>query len=142
MPEPWSRAQGINLAWCVDDFTEANGATLFVPGSPSKNRVPGPEDADAPAIHLIAPAGSLCAFEGRMWHRTGINRTANERRAGIFAWYTLPIYLPQENWYLSLNRSYLQFGSPTLLQLLGYTTAGFGKVNGLEPLWRYQPEES
>ena len=28
VPEPWpARPQGVNLAWCGDDFTDENGAT-------------------------------------------------------------------------------------------------------------------
>ncbi|MDP3659420.1 phytanoyl-CoA dioxygenase family protein [Phenylobacterium sp.] len=136
MPEPWSRPQGINFVWCLDDFTPDNGATMMAPGSHLENRAPRPGDAAAAHAPLVAPAGSLCAFEGRVWHKTGVNVTADERRAGIFAWYTLPIYRQQENWYLSLNPTVLQFASPTLLELLGYQTKGFGLVNGLPPLWR------
>ena len=33
MPQPWSGGQGVNVAWCLDDFTEATGATRIVPGS-------------------------------------------------------------------------------------------------------------
>ena len=140
MPTPWSGPQGLNFAWCIDDFTADNGATIFVPGSHAWNRPPVPGEADdTPGVPLVARAGSVCAFEGRMWHKTGRNVTAAERRAGIFAWYTLPIYRQQENWYLSLNPAVLQFASPTLLDLLGYRAQGFGLVNGLQPLWRDAP---
>src|SRR6266702_2277958 len=33
MPLPWPRALGINVAWCLDEFTAENGATCYVPGS-------------------------------------------------------------------------------------------------------------
>ncbi|RYY36239.1 MAG: hypothetical protein EOP59_14710, partial [Sphingomonadales bacterium] len=33
MPKPWGGIHGVNVGWCVDDFTGANGATRFVPGS-------------------------------------------------------------------------------------------------------------
>ena len=32
-PEPWPQVVASNVAWFLDDFTEANGATLVVPGS-------------------------------------------------------------------------------------------------------------
>ena len=136
MPEPWGGPQGLNIAWCLDPFTPENGATLFAPGSHRLNRVPRAEDAAAVTAPLVAPAGSLCAFEGRLWHKTGVNVTRDERRAGVFAFYTPPIYRQQENWYLSLNAAVVQFASPTMLELLGYQTRGFGLVNGMPPLWR------
>jgi ectoine hydroxylase-related dioxygenase (phytanoyl-CoA dioxygenase family) len=79
---------------------------------------------------LEAPAGTAIVMEGRVWHQTGNNRTKDMRRAGIFAWYTLPVYLPQENWALSLSPVVRQFGSETLMQLMGFRPTGFGLING------------
>ena len=76
---------------------------------------------------------SLVVFESRIWHRTGNNVTADQRRAAIFGWYTRPIYRAQENWFLSLNPSVRQFASDDLLVLLGYRTSGLGLVNGTSP---------
>jgi ectoine hydroxylase-related dioxygenase (phytanoyl-CoA dioxygenase family) len=132
--EPWSsEPQGLNVAWCLDDFTEANGATRFVPGSHKLNRAPRPDDAQTPTAPMEAPAGSAVVFESRVWHKTGHNRTAAERRAGVFAWYTKPIYRTQENWFLSLRPEIRQFASDEALVLLGYKTVGLGLVNGASP---------
>ncbi len=134
VPEPWpARPQGANAAWAIDDFTAANGATCFVPGSHLANRMPGPGDAAA-AVPFEAPAGSLLVFDSRLWHRTGANTTADERRAAVFGWYTKPIYRTQENWFLSLDPSVRQFASEELLVLLGYRTSGLGLVNGISPV--------
>lgn len=133
IPEPWPAApQGANAAWCVDDFSADNGATCFVPGSHLAHRPPRPED-DVVAVPLEAPAGTLVVFESRLWHRTGHNHTSDQRRAGIFGWYTRPIYRTQENWFLSLDPSIRQFASDDMLVLLGYRTAGLGLVNGASP---------
>jgi hypothetical protein len=133
VPTPWpAEPQGANAAWCVDDFTADNGATCFVPGSRLLNRPPRPDD-DVRAVPMEAPAGSLVVFESRVWHRTGKNVTADQRRAAIFGWYTRPIYRAQENWFLSLNPSVRQFASDDLLVLLGYRTSGLGLVNGTSP---------
>jgi ectoine hydroxylase-related dioxygenase (phytanoyl-CoA dioxygenase family) len=133
VPTPWPvEPQGANAAWCVDDFTADNGATCFVPGSHRWNRPPQPDD-DVRAVPMEAPAGSLVVFESRVWHRTGNNTTKDERRAGIFGWYTRPIYRTQENWFLSLDPSVKQFASDELLVLLGYRTIGLGLVNGASP---------
>ncbi|HEY3888703.1 MAG TPA: phytanoyl-CoA dioxygenase family protein [Caulobacteraceae bacterium] len=134
VPEPWADApQGLNVTWCLDDFTEANGATRFVPGSHRLNRAPGPADREVETVAMQAPAGSIVVFESRLWHRTGHNQTASERRAGVFAWYTKPIYRTQENWFLSLKPEIRQFASDEMLVLLGYRTQGFGLVNGASP---------
>lgn len=133
MPQPWSGVQGLNVMWCVDDFTEENGATRIVPGSQRLNRTPGAEDQGATTVPLEAPAGTMVVMEGRVWHKTGFNRTANARHAGIFAWYTIPICRAQENWFLSLNPSIRQFASETMLVLLGYKAVGLGLVNGASP---------
>ena len=134
VPEPWSSApQGMNVAWCIDDFTEANGATRFVPGSHRLNRAPLPEEADTATVAIEASAGAAVVFESRVWHKTGHNRTADQTRAGVFAWYTQPIYRPQENWFLSLKPEVRQFASDDALVLLGYKSEGLGLVHGASP---------
>jgi len=133
VPEPWpAEPQGCNVSWLVDDFTADNGATCVVPGSHLLHRIPQPgEQVDA--VPLVAPAGTMVVFESRLWHRTGFNRTTDQRRAGIFGWYTRPIYRAQENWFLSLDPSIRQFASDDLLVLLGFKTAGLGLVYGASP---------
>jgi ectoine hydroxylase-related dioxygenase (phytanoyl-CoA dioxygenase family) len=133
VPQPWpAEPQGLNVAWCLDDFTEANGATCFAPQSHRLNRTPWPDESAA-VDPIEAPAGSIVVFESRVWRRTGHNRTANETRAGVFAWYTRPIYRTQENWFLSLRPEVRQFASDDALVLLGYRTVGLGLVNGASP---------
>jgi ectoine hydroxylase-related dioxygenase (phytanoyl-CoA dioxygenase family) len=134
VPQPWpAEPQGFNVAWCLDDFTEENGATRMVPGSHLWHRPPGEDDQDVETVPLEAPAGSIVAFESRIWHKTGNNRTNDQRRAGVFAWYTKPIYRAQENWFLSLNPQIRQFASEEMLTLLGYKTQGLGLVHGASP---------
>lgn len=134
VPEPWSQEpQGLNVAWCLDDFTEANGATRFAPGSHRLNRAPGVDEAEVATVAIEAPAGSIAIFESRVWHKTGFNRTTDEHRAGVFAWYTRPIYRTQENWFLSLRPEIRQFASEDALVLLGYRAEGLGLVNGASP---------
>ena len=33
IPEPWLEPWAINIIWCLDDVTEANGGTRYLPGS-------------------------------------------------------------------------------------------------------------
>jgi ectoine hydroxylase-related dioxygenase (phytanoyl-CoA dioxygenase family) len=133
VPEPWSGIHGANVLWMIDDFTNENGATRVVPDSHKWNRAPGPADHRVETVPLTGKAGTMVVMEGRVWHKTGNNRTPATRRAGIFAWYALPIYRAQENWFLSLNPQVRQGASETLLWLLGYKTQGLGLVNGAEP---------
>lgn len=133
LPEPWPvAAQGANAAWLLDDFTAENGATQFVPGSHRLNRNRRPEDEVTP-VPMEAPAGTLVVFNSRIWHRTGFNRTTDSYRAGVFGWYTKPIYRPQENWFVSLNPAVLQEASEEMLELLGYRAVGLGLANGRSP---------
>ena len=75
----------------------------------------------------------MCVMDGRVWHHTGDNVTASSTRGGIFAWYTIPIYRTQENWFLSLDPLVVQQASDTMLELLGYRAQGLGLVNGRSP---------
>ena len=133
MPLPWSGPQGVNIGWCVNDFTAANGATCFIPGSHHwQGHGQGQlEQYRDQLVPIEAPAGSMLVMEGRLLHTNGINSNG-VRRAGIFSWYTLPIYMPQENWFRSLNPAVLQTASETLLTLLGYRPGVMGRVNGID----------
>jgi hypothetical protein len=138
VPQPWpEKAQGVNVFWMIDDFTEANGGTLMAPGSHRQMRAPVAGQDETALVPLEGPAGAMCVMDGRVWHKTGRNRTTDQRRAGIFGWYVAPIYRTQENWFLSLNPLVLQSRpSERLLRMLGYRVEGmfFGHVNGYEPL--------
>lgn len=134
VPTPWpDEPQGCNIAWCIDDFTEGNGATRMVPGSHLWRRPPREDEAGIDTVPLEAPAGSMVVFESRIWHKTGHNITANETRAGVFGWYTKPIYRQQENWFLSLQPAVRDHASDEMLVLLGYKTEGLGLVHGRSP---------
>jgi ectoine hydroxylase-related dioxygenase (phytanoyl-CoA dioxygenase family) len=101
-------------------------------GSHKLKRSPRPDEVLPELTPLEAPAGSMIVVEGRTWHSAGQNRSG-ERRTGLFAWYTLPIYLPQENWWLSTDPALRQFGSETLKTLLGFKPTILGRVNGMVP---------
>src|SRR5579884_2626876 len=49
----------------LDDFTEENGATWFLPGSQSRADAPGEEEFYRDAKRVIAPAGSVFYFNAR-----------------------------------------------------------------------------
>lgn len=130
-PPPWpEEPQGLNFTWLLDDFTVDNGATEVVPGSHLREDPSQPPQESA--LPLTAPAGTAVAFEGRVWHQTGRNRS-QAPRAAAFAWYVRPIYRTQENWFLALNDEVLEGASDNLLTLLGYRTEVLGTVYGRSP---------
>jgi ectoine hydroxylase-related dioxygenase (phytanoyl-CoA dioxygenase family) len=65
----------------LDDFTEENGATWFLPGSHNRIDPPGEQEFYANAGRLVAPAGSAWFVNPRVWHAAGINTTDRWRHS-------------------------------------------------------------
>jgi ectoine hydroxylase-related dioxygenase (phytanoyl-CoA dioxygenase family) len=65
----------------LDDFTEENGATYFLPHSQTESTPPSEEYFYANAKRLIAKAGSVWFFNARTWHAGGQNKTGSWRHA-------------------------------------------------------------
>jgi ectoine hydroxylase-related dioxygenase (phytanoyl-CoA dioxygenase family) len=59
----------------VDDFTEDNGATWYLPGSHKLTEAPTEEFFYKNAKRLIAKAGSIFFLNSRVWHAGGVNNT-------------------------------------------------------------------
>ncbi len=103
-PAPWNDTWMLNVIWCLDHVTPENGGTLYIPGSHRiRTRDEVPADSEARLKVLEAPAGSAIVLEGRVWHTSGINTTANERRALLFALYNRDFLRPQVNWEVLLS---------------------------------------
>jgi len=130
-PEPWpaSGPLGINFGWCIDDFTEENGATRVLPKSHLRNRLPRPGDDTAGMVQLVAPAGSLLIFESRLWHQTGDNVTADVSRAAIFGFYQKRLYMPAENWVMQTRPEVVRRASEELLTLMGFRDPSLGHAD-------------
>ena len=65
----------------LNDFTEENGATWFLPQSQWQAEAPADDDFYKKAKRLIAPAGSVLFFNARLWHAGGDNQTDQWRHA-------------------------------------------------------------
>lgn len=141
-PQPLHRDQGqvpatadfpaaCNLFWLLDDFTPARGSTCVVPGShrwkPEYQIKPPPREM---AVQIEAPAGSVFAWDGRLWHGTGVNQEGHTRRH-VTTFFCLPWMRQQENWGVSCLQDVLDEASPKLKVRLGLKTYGtLGGVNG------------
>jgi fumagillin biosynthesis dioxygenase len=104
MPPPWLAAHAMNIIWCLTDVRADNGATLYVPGSHrfgTADEVPA--DAAAHLVPFSVTAGSIIAMEGRVWHTSGCNVTADEDRAMLFGFYSQPFVRPQWNHNVGLS---------------------------------------
>jgi len=66
-------ARGISVMWPLDEFTEENGATEFIPGSHAWNAGELPLPDDPRTRQAIMPAGSALAWQGSVFHRGGAN---------------------------------------------------------------------
>lgn len=109
-----------NAMWMLDDFTQDNGATLFVPGSHLSGRQPDHElDADENWVAATGPAGTVAVFEGRVWHSTGENRT-DIPRIGLTTNFCAPQCRQQENFLLGTSQDVLDCASDELLSLIGF----------------------
>lgn len=77
--------------------------------------------ADAASTAPIeGPAGRIFVMDGRVWHQTGINRTTDQTRAGLFAYYVRPFICPQWNWYMTMKPEALARMSPPMKEMLGF----------------------
>ncbi|MCB0998602.1 MAG: phytanoyl-CoA dioxygenase family protein [Acidimicrobiales bacterium] len=119
-PPPWHTACAINIIWCFTDVTADNGGTLHVPGShriAERDDVPG--DLAARMVPFEAPAGSILAMDGRVWHTSGRNVTTDQDRALAFAFLTSPWVRPQFNHSAALSPESQADCSPMLRYRLG-----------------------
>jgi ectoine hydroxylase-related dioxygenase (phytanoyl-CoA dioxygenase family) len=65
----------------LDDFTDENGATWFLPNSQTTLTQPSEEEFYAKGLRLIEKAGTIWFFNARIWHAGGQNNTKEWRHA-------------------------------------------------------------
>jgi ectoine hydroxylase-related dioxygenase (phytanoyl-CoA dioxygenase family) len=131
-PWPWPFPLVANVMWMLDDFTPENGATRIVPGSHRLGHGPDGAEGIPESVPVCGPAGTAMVFDGRLWHQTGANVTAGERRHGILAYYCRPFMRAQENWSLSLRPEVLAAAPSRLRQLLGREIyLSLGMIDGM-----------
>ena len=107
-----------NAIWMLDDFTEENGGTRYVPGSHKLRTNPEPGKHYETAA-IIGKAGSVAFLHGYTWHKTGANVSHDSRRRALFAYYVRPFLRVQENHIVSVREEVWHRASPALRHLLG-----------------------
>ena len=119
---PASIEPQLNTIWAMTDFTEANGATQVVPGSPTWDEGRRAEPHEVGYAQM--KAGSVLVYSGSVIHAGGENCT-NADRIGINLTYCLGWLRQEENQYLSCPPAIARTLEPELQALLGYAMGSY-----------------
>lgn len=111
-----------NTIWALTDFTEENGATRVVPGSPGWDDDRRPTDDEK--SQAVMDAGSVLLYSGSVIHGGGENRS-DSVRVGVNLTYTLGWLRTEENHYLSCPPEVARELDPALTDMLGYTQGDY-----------------
>lgn len=126
------------MMWFLDDFDEEVGATRVVPGSHRNDRGPVKYGSVTyESVPALGPAGSMLVFDGRLYHGTGANNSADRERAGLIAGYIQPCLRPMWNFPMILDPAAMAEASPRVRQLCGYGTVNLG----FDQPWLYARED-
>jgi ectoine hydroxylase-related dioxygenase (phytanoyl-CoA dioxygenase family) len=112
----------LNTIWAITDFTEENGATQVVPGSPA-----WPESRSATVAEIAfaeMERGSVLVYSGSVIHGGGENRSQADR-TGINLTYCLGWLRQEENQYLSCPPAIARTLDPKLQALIGYAMGSY-----------------
>jgi ectoine hydroxylase-related dioxygenase (phytanoyl-CoA dioxygenase family) len=135
LPRPHP-ATMVTTMWALTPFTEANGATRFIPGSHKEPDIlPKPEDEER-AVCAEMPAGSVMIFHASVWHGGGPNTTTAVQRYGLSIQYVAGWCRQQQNLMLGTPRDLVASYPPKLQELIGYSMYRnvMGHVNRQHPL--------
>ena len=128
-PWPLERVCGQTI-WLLDDFTEENGGTGFLPNSHLKGHPPPKEMNEQwqpEAEILTGVRGSALVFHGALWHTARPNRT-DKARSALLGMYTRPFFHTQEDMLAQLAK--VENPSEIVQQLMGAKRHQPGIIGG------------
>ena len=133
VPRPHPPLMCVSM-WALTDFTDANGATRFVPGTHKKDHPPD-YTKQYETLPAEMPAGSMMIFDGALWHGGGANTTDDEWRLGVNVQYCQGWMRTQQNHYLGVPPEALKDMPERLLELLGMNLYKglMGHIDGQSP---------
>lgn len=105
--------------WACDEYSEAGGSTLVIPGSNNLRRHPTPQEtkATAGAIAIECPAGSVVMWDGNIWH-SNYPRTLEGERVVAHITYSRLMMRPVEDYSAHADDLIAAHGEP-MAQLMG-----------------------
>lgn len=105
--------------WVTDEFTKEGGCTAVVPGTHVLKRHPNQQEcSELKGLQpIIAPKGSLCLWDGSVWHGN-YPREIPGKRVVMHMTYTRAGFAPVED-YSHLDDQWLAGQPPELRDLLG-----------------------
>lgn len=119
---------GLVMTVALDDFTEENGATLYMPGSHQLENPPSEEAFVKHAQSTTRKAGDVLFFNPRVWHRAGQNKS-NEIRYGLTMYATRNFFKQRFDFPRMIPKENLQGLSPRLISFLGFNSRVPDSVN-------------
>ena len=133
IPRPHPPLMCVSM-WALTDFTDANGATRFVPGTHKEDHPPDYTKAYE-TLPAEMKAGTVMIFDGALWHGGGSNVTEGDWRLGVNVQYCQGWMRTQQNQYLGVPREKLASMPERLLELLGMNLYKgiMGHVDGASP---------
>lgn len=114
-----SKPIAINIYYCLDNYGQHNGGTVFMEGSHKKESFDISLKQTTPQVK----AGSIILFDSMVFHKAG-NNLSGQDRFGINNMFTLP-FVKQQIRYPSTIAS---TDDPQLNQLLGFKSTEFFSV--------------
>lgn len=110
----------LTACWACDEYTEAGGATLIIPGSNRHRRHPDAGEINAleHAVAIECPPGSIALWDGNLWH-SNYPRTIDGDRVVCHITYTR-LMMRQVEDYSAAAESLIAEHGPVMAQMLGY----------------------
>lgn len=112
---------GLVMTVALDDFTEENGATYYLPGSQHSEALPTEETFIKHSQTTARKAGDVLFFNPRVYHRAG-NNNSDKIRYGITFYATRSFFKPRFDFPRMIPKESLVGLSDRLITFLGFNS--------------------